>query len=191
MGVSSGKIGGKREEDKITWDSVAGTCQPQVCGPVDVRTIYDFEGHVSSLQLAQLGLSNKLRGTKEARDCLSGRKLLLLGDSTLGETAHDLAILLSGIGRDRERTEWYISNATRLSSFVFSNYTLPTGVSPTATDMSGPDNAILYSYLQFNGTKGHRNMTLFVPSAGIEVCYTFLAPKIAAVVCLIPTSILR
>jgi len=168
-GYSRTPISRRGNFDKIVWDADAGNCLPAVCGKADVRTIFDFEGHVSASQLVKFGLSNKLRGTKEARECLKGKKLLLLGDSTLGETAHDLAILLSGMARNRQRTEWYLSNATRLSTSVPRTYTLPTGDPESAAQSTNSDNG----YLQYNGTKGYRNMTLFFPKAGIEVLSNF------------------
>ena len=55
---------------------------------------------------------------KRTRDCLARKRILLLGDSTMGEMFHDLAILLSGAAASQDTTvnsiimDEYVKKAT-------------------------------------------------------------------------------
>lgn len=48
------------------------------------------------------------------RECLSGRRLLLLGDSTMEESMHDLILMLSGKILQKDAIEGYMRSATRI-----------------------------------------------------------------------------
>lgn len=48
-----------------------------------------------------------------ARECLAGKYVVMLGDSTMTETMHDLVLLLSGLATDHEAMQAYMANATR------------------------------------------------------------------------------
>ena len=66
-------------------------------------------------------------GTQRARQCLSGKKLVFLGDSTTTEQVHDIAILLAGIGGSRGLIKQYMQRvyATRKTySFQLINLTI-------------------------------------------------------------------
>ena len=55
----------------------------------------------------------KLIDSAEARKCLAGKYMVMLGDSTMTETMHDLVLLLSGLATDHEGMQAYMANATR------------------------------------------------------------------------------
>lgn len=78
------------------WDAAAARCSLDVCGGAWLPEIADLDGAVPAAMLCDL----KLFDTAAARECSQNKRLLLLGDSTMTETAHDLAILLSGIANE-------------------------------------------------------------------------------------------
>ncbi len=47
------------------------------------------------------------------RVCLEGKHIVLLGDSTMSETVHDLVLLISGLARWPDQVNTYVYNATR------------------------------------------------------------------------------
>ena len=48
-----------------------------------------------------------------ARLCLQGKRILLLGDSTMTEAVHDLVMLISGLAHWPDQINTYVYNATR------------------------------------------------------------------------------
>lgn len=50
-----------------------------------------------------------------ARLCLQGKRILLLGDSTMTEAVHDLVMLISGLAHWPDQINTYVYNATRYS----------------------------------------------------------------------------
>ena len=93
------------------------TDQPQLSDIPDIQTfnrsiIYYLQQHYPSFQFYD---------TRKTRQCLSGKKLLFLGDSTMSETVDDLVILLSGMNIDRNKShphdtlETYVANASKAS----------------------------------------------------------------------------
>lgn len=78
-----------------------------------------FSFHVVSSNAGkqQLMLSShlqmKLHDTPGAQQCLKGKRVIMLGDSTLTETMHDLVLLLSGLGSQPADMAAYLYNATR------------------------------------------------------------------------------
>ena len=95
--------------------------------------------------------------TQMLTDCLRNKRVLLLGDSTTGETFHDLAILLSNIGSRPVELDAYILNATIKSSKEHEMWTyhLPNGV-------------------DINFFCCRRNLTLEIPRANISIIYRFI-----------------
>ena len=53
-----------------------------------------------------------LLDSARARECLSGIYMVMLGDSAVSETMHDLVMLLSGLATP-DAMKTYIDNATR------------------------------------------------------------------------------
>lgn len=60
-----------------------------------------------------INLQVNLLDSGEARKCLTGKYMVMLGDSTMTETMHDLVLLLSGLGADHDAMQAYMANATR------------------------------------------------------------------------------
>ena len=51
--------------------------------------------------------------TDRARVCLEGKRIVLLGDSSMSETVHDLVLLISGLAHWPDQVNTYVYNATR------------------------------------------------------------------------------
>lgn len=97
--------------------SVNNPDQPQLSDIPDIQTnngsiISYIQQHYPTFQFYD---------TKKTRQCLSGKKLLFLGDSTMSETVDDLVILLSGMNIDRSKShphdtlETYVANVSKAS----------------------------------------------------------------------------
>ena len=54
-----------------------------------------------------------LLDSARARECLSGIYMVMLGDSAMSETMHDLVMLLSGLATTSDAMKTYMDNATR------------------------------------------------------------------------------
>ena len=63
-----------------------------------------------------LCLQMELFDTDRIRGCLEGKHIVLLGDSTMSETVHDLVLLVSGLANWPDQVNTYIWNATRYVS---------------------------------------------------------------------------
>ncbi len=48
-----------------------------------------------------------------ARKCLADKYVVMLGDSTMSETMHDLVMLLSGVAVNDKAMKEYMANGTR------------------------------------------------------------------------------
>lgn len=75
----------------VTWSASLG-CSPPVCGACQLT---DIAGVVGSLPVS-LAARMPMYDTDAVRSRMTGLRATFLGDSTMVETVHDLAILLSG-----------------------------------------------------------------------------------------------
>jgi hypothetical protein len=124
---------------------------PSIISDVDVETIPDILGVVNLN-----GTSIQLIDTIKARNCLTSKYIAILGDSTLSEVTHDLAILLSGMAKTPQELDKYLYRATRLS---------PTDSAPTFLDLPLNVSAKFYT--------NHRNFTIACEPLNIYVRHRF------------------
>ena len=61
------------------------------------------------IKCAQMDLIDSAR----ARKCLADKYVVMLGDSTMSETMHDLVMLLSGVAVNDTAMKEYMANGTR------------------------------------------------------------------------------
>lgn len=81
----------------LQWSAESATCDPDVCGGVALPDIPGFDDGGTPAKLA-CSLRHGLLDTRRARQCLANKRVLLMGDSTMVELAHDLNMLLAGLG---------------------------------------------------------------------------------------------
>ncbi|KAK9919008.1 hypothetical protein WJX75_008663 [Coccomyxa subellipsoidea] len=91
------------------WDLSSQQCSPAVCNGANLLTIPDTSGHLP----ARLACKMDLLDSARARKCLAGKYIVMLGDSTMSETMHDLVMLLSGLAVTQRAMSAYMTNATR------------------------------------------------------------------------------
>lgn len=60
-------------------------------------------------------LQMELFDADAARLCLQGKRIVMLGDSTMTEAVHDLVMLISGLAHWPDQINTYVYNATRYS----------------------------------------------------------------------------
>ena len=103
----------------------------------------------------------KLYDSKKTAKCLQRKRIVLLGDSTMGETFHDLAILLSGIGKNKKELDTYIHQAAIKSEKEHEmwRYALPNDVTLTFWCC-------------------RRNLTLDMPKKKLQIAYRFIGNPI-------------
>ena len=93
----------------VHWNNVSSECVPEVCRE---RRLVDIPHAVGALPVS-LAVKMHLFDTPAVRAGLSNKCVVLLGDSTMQETAHDLVILLSGIASHSDTLHSYVQQATR------------------------------------------------------------------------------
>lgn len=81
----------------VSWGSSTG-CSPQVCGTCQLSDIAGADGALPISLAAQM----KMYDTAAVRSLMKRKRITLLGDSLMCETAHDFAILMSG---ERQRIQ--------------------------------------------------------------------------------------
>jgi hypothetical protein len=96
---------------KLTWEN--GACLPAaLCNGVVLNEIPNFPGNLPGSLLcrgsgasssAHAPIIGRLYDRNATRQCFNGKKLCVLGDSTIEETIHDIIFLLSGIGPDMRK----------------------------------------------------------------------------------------
>ena len=142
------KIDGVLELDKN------GECIPKLaCYGTDITTIPYMVNHVSWTFMQKY----ELYDSRKLRYCLKGKRVVLLGDSTMGETFHDFSIVLSGIGKVRSDLDEYIYQAAIKSEKEREFWTYPL-----------PNDVNLNYYCC------RRNLTLEMTSSDIEIAYRFI-----------------
>ena len=86
------------------------SCVPTAaCRGIDYDTIPYISDHVHENILEYVG---KFYDTRKTRACLAGKRLLLLGDSVMEEVNFDLAILLSGVAKSKDKLSYFVRDAT-------------------------------------------------------------------------------
>ena len=107
----------------VVWNTTI--CVPDVCNGANLSQIPDFSGEISSKVLIESSGLKKLYDSKSTKACFSGKKIMFLGDSTMEETIHDIVVLLSGIGADKNVVFNYFDESR---CYPPKNITLPGGV---------------------------------------------------------------
>lgn len=86
---------------QIRWSNTSGCVPKELCGnTTHLLDIPNFDGFFPASILCDRNSTGfkKIYDTKDTRACLRNKKICMLGDSTLEESIHDIAVLLSGIG---------------------------------------------------------------------------------------------
>ena len=147
----------------VTRDESEFSCDPPLCNGSNLSDIPYADGRLPVSVAVEL----KLYDTQSIRQRLANKCVVLLGDSTMQETAHDLIILLSGIGNNHALLQDYLRQATRQDGF--SKVCVPLKSSdvrdlefvPLQQDMADCDDGV---EVHFYGN--HRNMSVYIHSLG-------------------------
>jgi len=85
---------------KLVWDETQGCLPREICGKVNLLDIPNFNKFFPASILCDKERTGvrRLYDRAATRECLRGKRLCMLGDSTLEETMHDILVLLSGYG---------------------------------------------------------------------------------------------
>ena len=121
-------------------------------GAHDVHTIPYLDGEVLQSFLMDYGMLFDMART---RDCLAGKRVAVFGDSTIEDFVYDLALLLSGISRNKKIMDKFIEESTQPGLDPYIKIKIPT--SPM--------------YMEFY--KGRRNVTVVDPEHDIYIKHRF------------------
>ena len=102
------------DDETVNWVAETNTCEPHICGGANITQIPDFSGHLPRKILLSTIMgtqATKLYDSMSTRTCFSGKRLIFFGDSTMEESLHDIAILISGIGGDRDAVLTYFQDS--------------------------------------------------------------------------------
>ena len=135
-----------------------------VCNQISLNQIPDLSNHLP----VSMVCSNDPHGRpptlprlfdqSATRKCLTGKKLCVLGDSTIEETIHDMVVLLSGIGNDVNRVKTYFD------AMIYTNQ-------PTAMDIE--DVHLKLSGSGRTGDRAHRVMNITIPLLNFSLYHHF------------------
>lgn len=93
----------------VAWDAEARRCVPDVCGGAHLPDLLEVEGRVPAAMLCGM----HLRDTAATRACLTNKRIVLLGDSTMLEVGHDIMLLMSGLSKSRTAAREYLRTVGR------------------------------------------------------------------------------
>lgn len=97
-------------DETLQWSAESSKCAPDVCNGAALPDIPDFPGGVPAAFVCSLRLG--LFDTQRTRRCLTSKRLVLLGDSTMVDMAHDLIMLLAGLGGNSSAVDGYCLQGT-------------------------------------------------------------------------------
>lgn len=100
------------DDPPVAWNALLGKCEPDVCRGARLLDLADAGGEVATSVLCGM----ELLDAAAARSCLRDKRVLLMGDSTMAETAHDIIILLSGVAANRTLLTDYIIKVRRVQN---------------------------------------------------------------------------
>ena len=90
---------------------VESWCEPKiVCKGIDANTIPYMDSHTAK-NFAQTELG-KFYDTTKVRNCFAGKRILMFGDSVMEEMVFDIAILLSGVAKNRYQLDKFVLEGT-------------------------------------------------------------------------------
>ncbi|CAL5229711.1 g13084 [Coccomyxa viridis] len=144
------------KDSRVWWDPKTKRCTPDLCDGVKLADIPDVSGYLPNALACQMELydADRIRG------CFEGKHVVLLGDSTMSETVHDLVLLVSGLANWPDQVNTYVYNATRQGR-AYSEIWIPyKGLKP-------PHGL----KIEFFGN--HRNMTVSAPTLGLTITHRF------------------
>ena len=128
--------------DTVKWINSTKSCDPDLCNGAFLSDIPDYNNQI---KIGILLHDPHIVDTKYARECLNGKSITLIGDSTLTETTHDMALLLSGLSSKNDINRY-------LNKFCSRNQ-----MEIAPGNFSGNDGySFAYEYDDFTG---HRNLT--------------------------------
>ncbi|MEW5304821.1 MAG: hypothetical protein WDW36_007404 [Sanguina aurantia] len=139
----------------------------------ELVTLADIAGADGALPIS-LAQRMTLYDTDGVRKLMAGKRVTLLGDSSMAETAHDLVLLISGIGGSQELRMSYMQQAKHV--WDPTRVCIPFPSPPDGTklrfqpmDSSDGGGCATGTEVRFHGS--HRNMTVTVPA--LDFCLRF------------------
>ena len=121
-------------------------------GADDITTVPYLDGEVLQSFLMDYGTFFDMKRTQK---CLAGKKIAVFGDSTIEDFVYDLALILSGISRNKKIMNDFIERSTQPGLDPYVKIKIPT--SPM--------------YMEFY--KGRRNVTVIDPENDIYIKHRF------------------
>jgi len=128
-----------------------------------VTQIPDFVEGIPCSVVCQL---TRIFDSAATRNCLKGKRVVMLGDSTLTETMHDIEILLSGVAADSKQLNDYVFQLTHRKG----SHKSPESLVRPFLDQPPESSHNITSYFMYQ----HRHYNSSVPGLNITLLHRFM-----------------
>ena len=145
-----------KKKATVSWDNRSNKCWPDVCHG---SNIMEIAGYNKQMPIALVN-STVLYDTAMARKCFQNKYTVILGDSSLTETVHDIIYLLTRLAVNDDILSKYMKNCIGHRDKVFNNYEFKIPHDSTAT-------------IQLDRDTGHRNLTYTLPDYNIYIRHRY------------------
>ena len=138
----------------VSWDSTLNKCVPDVCRGSKITEIAGYNNQMT----VSLVNSTTLYDTAKTRQCFKDKYIVILGDSSLIETTHDMILLLTKLGDNDNLLHKYLANC------------VGHGYKPRTEFKFNSDSV---ATVQLDKKTGHHNLTYILPDYNIRIRYRF------------------
>ena len=143
-----------QETALVSWDSSLNKCIPDVCHRSKITEIAGYNNQMP----VSLVNTTTLYDTSKIRQCFKDKYIVILGDSSLIETTHDMILLLTKLADNDNSLHKYLTNC------------IGHGYKPRTEFKFNSDSV---ATVQLDKKTGHRNLTYTLPEYNIRIRYRF------------------
>ena len=143
-----------QETTLVSWDSTLNECVPDVCHGSKITEIAGNDNQMP----VDLVANTTLYDTSKTRQCFKDKYIVILGDSSLIETTHDMILLLTKLADNDNLLHIYLTNC------------IGHGYKPRTEFKFNSDSV---ATVQLDKKTGHRNLTYTLPEYNIRIRYRF------------------
>ena len=139
----------------VEWNSTDNKCSPDVCQGSNLLEIAGYNHQIP----ASLIDSTTVYDTNKTRACLKDKYIVILGDSSMAETTHDIIFLLSRMVVHDDIFNRYLAKCVGHLTPPYDN-----------SNVFNIPNDSIFS-VELDRRSGHRNLTFTLPDYNIHIRY--------------------
>ena len=171
------------ESQLVWWNETIGKCSPDICGTRNILEIPGFNGFMTQNMVEKyIGAAN-LFDANRARQCLKDTYIVLIGDSSMSETFHDLVVLLNRLAVS-EQFDLYVNESVHHStvtdaerSVINPEFHIHWKENPNPCDNNSREDLNKTDSIPeifLDPKHGHRNATLWMADSNILIRYSYI-----------------